>query len=194
VVLISSSVTHQTEGVKKVFGALASVQVEHVPDIQAWAMTIEPAGGVPQPTGAMVLKGRAGVAAKRKTRAPRQRGRGGRDAGGTADGGTSWSRTPFWMRLRGNRKRISRGTSAASRRANPQSSTPWSDATCGTTTSAGRARACADAPQPAVRGSAPAPISQLLIAQFQYRYSTVEPGQRYLLTSCCCILTDTNRG
>jgi anti-sigma-K factor RskA len=39
---------------------LASVKVEHVPDvasIQAWAVTIEPAGGVPQPTGAMVLKG-----------------------------------------------------------------------------------------------------------------------------------------
>ena len=37
-----------------------SVKVEHVPDvasIQAWAVTIEPAGGVPQPTGAMVLKG-----------------------------------------------------------------------------------------------------------------------------------------
>jgi anti-sigma-K factor RskA len=39
---------------------IASVRVEHVPDvagIQAWAVTIEPAGGVPQPTGAMVLKG-----------------------------------------------------------------------------------------------------------------------------------------
>jgi anti-sigma-K factor RskA len=37
-----------------------SVKVEGVPDvasIQAWAVTIEPAGGVPQPTGAMVLKG-----------------------------------------------------------------------------------------------------------------------------------------
>lgn len=37
-----------------------SVKVEHVPDvasIQAWAVTIEPEGGVPQPTGAMVLKG-----------------------------------------------------------------------------------------------------------------------------------------
>jgi hypothetical protein len=39
---------------------IASVQVEHVADvasIQAWAVTIEPTGGVPQPTGAMVLKG-----------------------------------------------------------------------------------------------------------------------------------------
>jgi hypothetical protein len=39
---------------------IGSVKVEHVPDvasIQAWAVTIEPAGGVPQPTGAMVLKG-----------------------------------------------------------------------------------------------------------------------------------------
>ncbi|HEX3552713.1 MAG TPA: anti-sigma factor [Thermoanaerobaculia bacterium] len=38
----------------------ATVQVERVPDaasIQAWAVTVEPAGGVPQPTGAMVLKG-----------------------------------------------------------------------------------------------------------------------------------------
>ncbi|MBW8876426.1 MAG: anti-sigma factor [Acidobacteria bacterium] len=38
----------------------ASVRVERVPDvssIQAWAVTVEPAGGVPQPTGAMVLKG-----------------------------------------------------------------------------------------------------------------------------------------
>jgi anti-sigma-K factor RskA len=31
--------------------------VEDVDDIQAWAVTVEPAGGVPQPTGAMVLKG-----------------------------------------------------------------------------------------------------------------------------------------
>lgn len=41
-------------------GGIASVKVEHVPDvasIQAWAVTIEPAGGVAQPTGAMVLKG-----------------------------------------------------------------------------------------------------------------------------------------
>ncbi|MFY9826233.1 MAG: anti-sigma factor, partial [Thermoanaerobaculia bacterium] len=39
---------------------IASVKVESVPDvatIRAWAVTIEPAGGVPQPTGAMVLKG-----------------------------------------------------------------------------------------------------------------------------------------
>jgi anti-sigma-K factor RskA len=38
----------------------ASVRVERVPDvgsIQAWAVTVEPAGGVPQPTGDMVLKG-----------------------------------------------------------------------------------------------------------------------------------------
>lgn len=36
------------------------LRVEKVPDvegIQAWAVTIEPRGGVPQPTGAMVLKG-----------------------------------------------------------------------------------------------------------------------------------------
>ncbi len=38
----------------------ARVRVEKVSDvkeIQAWAVTIEPRGGVPQPTGAMVLKG-----------------------------------------------------------------------------------------------------------------------------------------
>jgi len=38
----------------------ASVQVERLAPtgiIQAWAVTIEPKGGVPQPTGAMVLKG-----------------------------------------------------------------------------------------------------------------------------------------
>jgi anti-sigma-K factor RskA len=38
----------------------ARVQVSGVKDvdeIQAWAVTVEPAGGVPQPTGAMVLKG-----------------------------------------------------------------------------------------------------------------------------------------
>jgi anti-sigma-K factor RskA len=37
-----------------------SLRVEHVApvgQIQAWAVTVEPAGGVPQPTGAMVLKG-----------------------------------------------------------------------------------------------------------------------------------------
>jgi anti-sigma-K factor RskA len=37
-----------------------SVKVGGIPDvagIQAWAVTVEPAGGVPQPTGAMVLKG-----------------------------------------------------------------------------------------------------------------------------------------
>jgi len=37
-----------------------SVRVEHVApagQIQVWAVTVEPAGGVPQPTGAMVLKG-----------------------------------------------------------------------------------------------------------------------------------------
>lgn len=31
-------------------------QVENVDEIQAWAVTVEPAGGVPQPTGEMVLK------------------------------------------------------------------------------------------------------------------------------------------
>jgi anti-sigma-K factor RskA len=36
-----------------------NLRVEHVSpgQIQAWAVTVEPAGGVPQPTGAMVLKG-----------------------------------------------------------------------------------------------------------------------------------------
>jgi hypothetical protein len=37
-----------------------TVRVERVTDatrIEAWAVTIEPKGGVPQPTGAMVLKG-----------------------------------------------------------------------------------------------------------------------------------------
>lgn len=37
-----------------------NLRVEHVApagQIQAWAVTVEPAGGVPQPTGAMVLKG-----------------------------------------------------------------------------------------------------------------------------------------
>lgn len=32
-------------------------RVDRPEEIQAWAVTIEPAGGVPQPTGAMVLKG-----------------------------------------------------------------------------------------------------------------------------------------
>jgi anti-sigma-K factor RskA len=32
-------------------------KVENVDEIQAWAVTVEPAGGVPQPTGEMVLKG-----------------------------------------------------------------------------------------------------------------------------------------
>lgn len=39
---------------------MGNIKVENVPDvasIQAWAVTIEPSGGVPQPTGAMVLKG-----------------------------------------------------------------------------------------------------------------------------------------
>jgi anti-sigma-K factor RskA len=38
----------------------ASLRVDRVADvgqIQAWAVTVEPSGGVPQPTGAMVLKG-----------------------------------------------------------------------------------------------------------------------------------------
>jgi anti-sigma-K factor RskA len=38
----------------------ASLRVDRVGDprsIQAWAVTVEPRGGVPQPTGAMVLKG-----------------------------------------------------------------------------------------------------------------------------------------
>jgi anti-sigma-K factor RskA len=39
---------------------MGNIKVENVPDvasIQAWAVTVEPEGGVPQPTGAMVLKG-----------------------------------------------------------------------------------------------------------------------------------------
>lgn len=43
----------------------ASVRVDRVTDprqIQAWAVTVEPFGGVPQPTGAMVLKGAASAA------------------------------------------------------------------------------------------------------------------------------------
>jgi hypothetical protein len=38
----------------------ASLRVQQVADvarIQAWAVTVEPRGGLPQPTGAMVLKG-----------------------------------------------------------------------------------------------------------------------------------------
>lgn len=38
-------------------GRLRVDQVADVRQIQAWAVTIEPRGGVPQPTGAMVLKG-----------------------------------------------------------------------------------------------------------------------------------------
>jgi anti-sigma-K factor RskA len=38
-------------------GRLEVGRVERPGDIQAWAVTVEPAGGVPQPTGAMVLKG-----------------------------------------------------------------------------------------------------------------------------------------
>lgn len=43
----------------------ASVRVDRVTDprqIQAWAVTVEPLGGTPQPTGAMVLKGAASAA------------------------------------------------------------------------------------------------------------------------------------
>lgn len=38
-------------------GRLEIGRVDRLDEIQAWAVTIEPAGGVPQPTGAMVLKG-----------------------------------------------------------------------------------------------------------------------------------------
>ena len=38
-------------------GSLRVERVVDVEDIQAWAVTIEPQGGVPQPTGEMVLKG-----------------------------------------------------------------------------------------------------------------------------------------
>ncbi|HEX4966480.1 MAG TPA: anti-sigma factor [Thermoanaerobaculia bacterium] len=37
-------------------GSLRVDQVADVASIQAWAVTVEPAGGVPQPTGTMVLK------------------------------------------------------------------------------------------------------------------------------------------
>ena len=39
------------------FGKLDVAGVAPIESIQAWAVTIEPAGGVPQPTGSMVLKG-----------------------------------------------------------------------------------------------------------------------------------------
>ena len=38
-------------------GRLRVEEVADVKDIQAWAVTVEPSGGVPQPTGEMVLKG-----------------------------------------------------------------------------------------------------------------------------------------
>ncbi len=38
-------------------GRLEVGRVDRPTEIQAWAVTLEPAGGVPQPTGAMVLKG-----------------------------------------------------------------------------------------------------------------------------------------
>ena len=38
-------------------GSLRVENVVDVKDIQAWAVTVEPRGGVPQPTGEMVLKG-----------------------------------------------------------------------------------------------------------------------------------------
>jgi anti-sigma-K factor RskA len=38
-------------------GSVRVEDIEQVGDIQLWAVTIEPRGGVPQPTGAMVLKG-----------------------------------------------------------------------------------------------------------------------------------------
>ena len=38
-------------------GSLRVESVVDVADIQAWAVTVEPRGGVPQPTGEMVLKG-----------------------------------------------------------------------------------------------------------------------------------------
>jgi anti-sigma-K factor RskA len=38
-------------------GTLRVDKVADVKDIQAWAVTVEPRGGVPQPTGEMVLKG-----------------------------------------------------------------------------------------------------------------------------------------
>jgi anti-sigma-K factor RskA len=38
-------------------GRLRVERVADVKDIQAWAVTVEPSGGVPQPTGEMVLKG-----------------------------------------------------------------------------------------------------------------------------------------
>lgn len=38
-------------------GSLRVGRITDVPAIQAWAVTVEPQGGVPQPTGEMVLKG-----------------------------------------------------------------------------------------------------------------------------------------
>jgi anti-sigma-K factor RskA len=38
-------------------GRLEIGRVERPQEIQVWAVTVEPAGGVPQPTGMMVLKG-----------------------------------------------------------------------------------------------------------------------------------------
>ncbi|HEX9942461.1 MAG TPA: anti-sigma factor, partial [Thermoanaerobaculia bacterium] len=38
-------------------GSLRVERVVDAKDIQAWAVTVEPRGGVPQPTGEMVLKG-----------------------------------------------------------------------------------------------------------------------------------------
>lgn len=38
-------------------GTLRVDKVADVKDIQVWAVTVEPRGGVPQPTGEMVLKG-----------------------------------------------------------------------------------------------------------------------------------------
>lgn len=38
-------------------GLVEVARVDRPDEIQAWAVTIEPTGGVPQPTGAMVLKG-----------------------------------------------------------------------------------------------------------------------------------------
>ncbi|HEX9942459.1 MAG TPA: anti-sigma factor [Thermoanaerobaculia bacterium] len=38
-------------------GSLRVERVVDAKDIQAWAVIVEPRGGVPQPTGPMVLKG-----------------------------------------------------------------------------------------------------------------------------------------
>lgn len=53
----SGAVSAGTFPVNAAGEGLLEVGVERPDAIRAWAVTVEPAGGVPQPTGAMVLKG-----------------------------------------------------------------------------------------------------------------------------------------